>query len=136
MIPPSQNAAFVAAMEDVLDLYAEPYDVHAPVVCFDERPCQLVADVLTPLPLKPGQPERFDYEYERQGTANLFGVLEPESGRRWLSVTERRTKRDFAEAIRHVVTTLYPAATVIHVVLDNLNTHSFAALYETFPAPS
>lgn len=121
-------------MEDVLDLYAEPYDVHAPVVCFDERPCQLLADVLTPLPLKPGQPERFDYEYERKGTANLFGVLEPKSGRRWLSVTERRTRRDFAEAIRHVVDVLYPTATVIRVVLDNLNTHSFAALYETFPA--
>lgn len=134
MIPPEQNAAFVAVMEDMLDLYAEPYDTHAPVVCFDERLCQLLADVLTSLPLKPGQPERFDYEYERKGTANLFGVFEPKSGRRWLSVTERRTKRDFAEATRHVIDVLYPTATVIRVVLDNLNTHSFAALYETFPA--
>lgn len=135
VIPPAQNAAFVAAMEDVLDLYAECHDALFPVVCFDERPCQLIADVLTPLPLKPGQPHRFDYEYERKGTANLFGLLEPKTGTRWFKVTERRTKRDFAKAMKHVVDVLYPHAVLIRVVLDNLSTHSVAALYETFPAP-
>ncbi|WP_433961775.1 IS630 family transposase [Deinococcus sonorensis] len=134
VIPPLQNAAFVAAMEDVLDLYARPYNAFFPVVCFDERPCQLIDDVMTPLPLKPGQPERFDDEYVRNGTANVFGMLEPLTGRRWLRVTEQRTKRDFAHAIKHVVNVLYPEAVLIRVVLDNLNTHSLAALYETFPA--
>lgn len=135
VIPPVQNAAFVAAMEDVLDLYAKGYDALFPVVSFDERPCQLIADVMAPLPLKPGQPHRFDDECERKGTANLFGLLEPKTGTRWFKVTDRRTKRDFAEAMKHIVDVLYPKAVLIRVVLDNLNTHSIAALYETFPAP-
>ena len=134
MIPPTENAAFVAAMEDVLDLYAQPLDPLFPVICFDERPCQLLADVLTPIPLKPGQPLREDYEYERKGTANLFGVLEPLSGKRWLKVTEQRTKTEFAACMQHVCDVLYPHAVTIRVVLDNLNTHTIAALYETFPA--
>ena len=96
MIPPEQNAAFVAAMEDVLGLYAEPYSAQFPVVCFDERPCFLIADVLTPVPLKLGQPMRYDYEYEKKGSANLFGFLEPGTGKRHVQVTARRTKRDFA----------------------------------------
>lgn len=121
-------------MEDVLDLYAKQYDPLRPVVCFDERPCQLIADVMTPLPLKPGQPYRFDYEYERRGIANLFGVLEPRTGSRWFQVTERRTKQDFAQAVKHVIDVLYPEAIVVRMVLDNLSTHSIAALYETFPA--
>ena len=121
-------------MEDVLDLYAQPLDPLFPVICFDERPCQLLADVLTPLPLKPGQPLRVDYEYERKGTANLFGVLEPRSGQRWLKVTEQRTKTEFAACMQHVCDVLYPHAASIRVVLDNLNTHTIAALYETFPA--
>ncbi|WP_161883467.1 hypothetical protein [Deinococcus alpinitundrae] len=79
MIPPTENAGFVAVMEDVLDLYAQPLDPLFPVICFDERPCQLLADVLTPIPLKPGQPLRENDEYERKGTANLFGVLEPQT---------------------------------------------------------
>lgn len=121
-------------MEDVLDLYAQPYDSAFPVVCFDERPCQLIADVMTPLPLKPGQPYRLDYEYERQGTANLFGLLEPKTGSRWFRVTERRTKADFAACMREVVELLSPKAVRIHIVLDNLSTHSKGALYEVFPA--
>jgi len=119
-------------MEDILDLYAKRYDPLFPVVCFDERPCQLIADVLLPLPLKPGQPYRFDYEYERRGSANLFGVFEPKTSRRWLRVTERRTKLDFAACLKHLVDVLYPQAVLIRVVLDNLNTHSKAVLYEAF----
>lgn len=121
-------------MEDVLDLYAEPYSALFPVVCFDERPCFLIADVLTPIPLKPGQPLRYDYEYEKKGSANLFGFLEPRTGKRQLQVTERRTKQDFARAIKHLLTELYPDAVKVRLVLDNLNTHTVAALYDTFPA--
>ena len=95
-------------MEDVLDLYAEPYDAHFPVVCFDERPCFLIADVLTPIPLGPGRPSRHDYEYEKRGSANVFGFLEPKTGQRHLRVTERRTKQDFAHTIDHLLTELYP----------------------------
>jgi transposase len=143
VIPPEQNAAFVAAMEDVLDLYAEPYSAQFPVVCFDERPCFLIfderpcfliADVLTPIPLKLGQPMRYDYEYEKKGSANLFGFLEPGTGKRHLQVTARRTKRDFALIMKHLLTVLYPTATKVRLVLDNLNTHTVAALYDTFPA--
>lgn len=121
-------------MEDILDLYAEPYDPLFPVVCFDERPCQPIADVLTPIPLKPGQPLRFDYEYERCGSANVFGVFEPKTGDRHLEVTQRRTKRDFALVMKRLVDELYPSAVRIRLVLDNLNTHSIATLYETFSA--
>lgn len=132
MIPPTQNGAFVAAMEDVLDLYAASYDAAFPVVCFDERPCQLVADVVQPVPLRPGQPYRFDYEYERRGSANLFGYLEPKRGWRWMEVTLRRTKADFARCMERLVHELYPHAVKIRVVLDNLSTHTKGALYETF----
>lgn len=121
-------------MEDVLDLYAEPHNSLFPVVCFDERPCFLLADVLTPTPLRPGKPLRYDYEYEKKGSANLFGFLEPKTGRRHLQVTERRTKRDFALMMKHLLTVLYPTATKVRLVLDNLNTHTVAALYDTFPA--
>jgi transposase len=133
VIPPAQNAAFVAAMEDVLDLYAEPYSPLFPVVCFDERPCFLIADILTPIPLKPGQPMRYDYEYEKKGSANVFGFLEPKTGKRHMQVTKRRTKQDFANVIKHLLSELYPTATKVRLVLDNLNTHTLAALYDTFP---
>ena len=103
-------------------------------MCFDERPCFLIADVLTPIPLKLGQPMRYDYEYEKKGSANLFGFLEPETGKRHLQVTARRTKRDFALIMKHLLTVLYPTATKVRLVLDNLNTHTVAALYDTFPA--
>lgn len=119
-------------MEDVLDLYAEPYDERFPVVCLDERPCFLIAHVLTPIPLGPGRPQPHDYEYEKNGSATVFGLLEPNTGQRYLRVTERRTKQDFAHAIKHLLTALYPTAIKVRLVLDNLNTHTLAALYDTF----
>jgi transposase len=118
-------------MEDVLDLYAEPYDALRPLVCFDELPYQLLAEVREPLPLKPGRAERQDYEYKRQGHCSLFMMFEPHQGFRRVSVRERRTSRDFALEMRNLVR-LYPDAEVIRVVLDNLNTHTPAALYQTF----
>jgi DDE superfamily endonuclease len=121
-------------MEDVLDLYAEPHDPKRPWVCFDETSKQLVAETRTPLPMEPGQPERFDYEYERNGTANLFLLCQPLAGWRHVAVTDRRTKHDFAEQMQALVDVHFPDAETIRVVLDNLNTHTPAALYEAFPA--
>jgi hypothetical protein len=120
-------------MEDVLDLYAEPLDPARPVVCFDETSKQLVAETRTPLPMEPGKPERVDYEYERKGTANLFLVTQPLGAWRHVDVTDRRTKHDFAQQMRDLVDRHFPDATTIRVVLDNLNTHTTAALYEAFP---
>ncbi len=120
-------------MEDVLDLYAEPYSSDRPVVCFDELPFQLLADKRAPQPGAPGRPTRVDYEYRRQGTANLFLCFEPLAGWRHVEVTARRTNKDFAEQMRALADDHYPDAPVIAVVLDNLSTHSPAALYQTFP---
>jgi hypothetical protein len=120
-------------MEDILDLYAEPYDPQYPVVCFDESPCQLVSEVRPPLPVRPGQPARYDYEYRREGTCNLFMCFEPLQGWRHVKVTARRTTQDFAHCMQDLVDVHFPQATVISVVLDNLNTHTPAALYATFP---
>jgi hypothetical protein len=120
-------------MEDVLDLYAEPLDPARPVVCFDETSKQLIAETRTPLPMEPGKPERVDYEYERNGTANLFLVTQPLGAWRHVDVTDRRTKHDFAQQMRDLVDRHFPDATTIRVVLDNLNTHTPAALYEAFP---
>ena len=125
---------FVAHMEDVLDLYAEPYDPQRPVVCFDETSTQLLADVRPPLPARPGTPQRQDYEYRREGTRNLFLTCEPLAGWRHVEATERRTKQDFAHQMRWLVDEAYPEAGVVRVVLDNLNTHRKASLYEAFPA--
>jgi predicted NBD/HSP70 family sugar kinase len=119
-------------MEDVLHLYAEPHDPVRPVVCFDELPYQLLDDARPPLPREPGVPVRDDYEYVRRGTCNLFGCFEPHAGQRQIVVSERRTKEDFAAMMRMLVDAWYPEATVIRVVLDNLNTHTGAALYEAF----
>jgi hypothetical protein len=121
-------------MEDVLDLYDEPYDPRWPTVCFDEKPVVLHADVHPPTAVTPGQAERIDYEYERNGTANLFVLVEPLAGRRRIAVTERRTKQDYAQQLRWLVDEGYPDAEYIRVVQDNLNTHTLGALYETFPA--
>jgi transposase len=129
---PTVGAEFVWRMEDVLDLYAEPYDPLRPVVGFDETSKQLVAETRTPLPLAPGQPERVDYEYERNGTANLFLFCQPLGGWRHVEVTDRRTKHDFARQMQALVDRHFPDATSIRVVLDNLNTHTPAALYEAF----
>jgi transposase len=119
-------------MEDVLDLYAEPYDARRPVVNFDEKSKQLVAETRTPIPAGPGRVERFDYEYRRGGVANLFAFCEARAGWRHLSVTERHTKQDFAEQMRWLVDERYPRAERIRVVLDNLSTHKPASLYERF----
>ena len=128
------NADFVVHMEDVLDLYAEPYDSQRPVVCFDETSTQLLADVRPPIPAAPGRPKREDYEYRRVGTRNLFLSCEPLAGWRHVEVTQRRTKEDFAHQMRWLVDEAYPDITVVRVVLDNLNTHRKASLYEAFPA--
>jgi len=119
-------------MEDVLDLYAEPTDPRRPRVCFDECPYQMVSETRTPLPARPGHRERYDYEYQRAGTCNLFMVTQPERGWRHVAVTERRTAQDFAHCMKDLVDVHYPDADVIRVVLDNLNTHTPAALYETY----
>jgi hypothetical protein len=119
-------------MEDVLDLYAEPYDEARPVVNFDEKSKQLVAEVRTPLPAQAGRPERYDYEYRRGGVANLFAFCEARAGWRHFSVTERHTKQEFAEQMRWLVDEGFPRAERIRVVLDNLSTHKPASLYERF----
>jgi hypothetical protein len=129
---PTVGADFVWRMEDLLDLYAEPYDPARPTVCFDETSKQLVAETRTPLPMEPGKPERVDYEYERKGTANLFLVTEPLTGWRHVDVTDRRTKHDFARQMRELVDRHFPDADRIRLVLDNLNTHTPGALYEAF----
>jgi len=117
-------------MEDVLDLYAEPYDPQRPKVNFDETSKQLLADTRAPLPVQAGQPRRYDYTYEREGTRNLFLFCEPQTGWRHIAVTVQRTKVDFAHQMQCLVDERYPEAEVIRVVLDNLNTHKSASLYE------
>ena len=121
-------------MEDVLDLYEESYDSNKPLICFDELPYQMVAEKRIPLPTKPGKPARYDYDYERTGTTNLFAFFEPKGGFRRVEVSQRRTAKDFALAMKLLVDELYPQAESIRLVLDNLNTHTPAALYATFEA--
>jgi hypothetical protein len=121
-------------MEDVLDLYAEPYNPAQPTICFDETSKQLIGETRRALPARPGQTARYDYEYERHGTRNLFMFFEPHAGYRHVQVTARRTHQDFAHCMQWLVDEAYPEAEVIRVVLDNLNTHTVAALYETFEA--
>jgi hypothetical protein len=120
-------------MEDVLDLYAEPYDPKRPKVNFDETNKQLIQETRRPWPAEPGQPERYDYEYERRGTRNLFLFLEPQTGWRHLEVTHQRTMLEFAQQMRWLVEERYPEAEKIRVVLDNLNTYKPASLYDAFP---
>lgn len=132
---PQVDGAYVARMEDVLDLYAETPDPQRPVVCFDESPTQLIGEVRQPIPAAPGQPERYDCEYRRNGTANLFVFLDAHRCWRAVKVTDHRTAADFAHCMRDLVDLHYPQAELIRVVLDNLSTHTAGALYETFPAP-
>lgn len=120
-------------MEDVLELYAEPYDAARPVVCFDELPYQLLDDVVEPQSCAPGQPAREDYEYARKGSCNLFMSFQPLQGWRQVTVTEQRAKLDFAHQMQWLVDGQFPDAEVVRVVLDNLNTHTPAALYAAFP---
>ena len=120
-------------MEDVLDLYEEAYDPARPKVCFDETNKQLIEEKRLPLPAKPGQPACYDYEYKRNGVRNLFMFCEPQRGWRHIDVTKQRTMQDFARQMQWLVDVTYPDAEVVRVVLDNLNTHKPASLYETFP---
>ena len=120
-------------MEDVLDVYHRPYDEKRPLVCLDEASKQLIGEVIEPIPAEPGQPERFDYEYTRNGTANLFMISEPLLGWRAVQVTERRTAVDFAEVVRWLVEEVHEEAEKVVLVMDNLNTHKLASLYEAFP---
>ena len=115
-------------MEDVLDLYEQPYDPKQPVVCFDEKPFQLLAETRVPRPASPGRPRRYDYEYERKGTANIFVAVEPLRGWRQMTVTEQRTKLDFAAQMQQLVDVHYPEAEKIRIVLDNLNSAPRGAL--------
>ena len=131
---PKLDAHYVARMEDVLDLYAQPPDEQCPVVCFDEASVQLVAESRTPVAVAPGRPARFDYEYERRGTANLFMHFDPARCWRHVKVTPTRTGADFAQCLRELVDVHYPKAQTIRLVLDNLSTHSEAALYQSLPA--
>jgi len=132
---PKVDGAFVARMEDVLDLYAEQPDPRRPVICFDESPTQLIGEVREPIAATPGQLERYDCEYKRNGTANLFVFLDAHKSWRHVKVTEHRTASDFAHCMRDLVDLHYSSADLIRVVLDNLSTHTAGALYETFPAP-
>lgn len=122
----------MAAMEDVLELYEEPHDLKRPVVCFDEMPVQLIGETRVPSPAVPGRRARYDYEYRRNGTANLFIAFQPKAGRRHVEATDSRTKVDFAAQMKRLVDERYPEAQRIRVVLDNLNTHKPASLYEAY----
>jgi len=132
---PKVDAEYVARMEDVLDLYAEAPDPTRPVVCFDESPTQLIGEVRQPIPAVPGRLERYDCEYKRNGTANLFVFLDAHRSWRKVKVTDRRAAADFTHCMRDLADIHYPEADRIRVVLDNLSTHSPAALYQALPAP-
>lgn len=131
-MPAGPSADYVANMEDVLDVYHRPYDPQRPVVCMDECSKQLIGEVRDPLPPKPGQVAKYDSEYERKGTANVFMAVEPLAGKRKVCVTDRRTRVDWAQFIRTLLLTVYPEAVKVILVMDNLNTHSIASLYEAF----
>ena len=132
MIPPDKSAEFVAHMEDVLDVYHRPYDPKRPQVNLDELHKQLIGETRVRVAASPGRRERYDYEYVRNGTANIFMVFEPLANKRITKVTPRRTRRDWAEMVRELVDEHYPEAEVIVLMMDQLNTHSIASLYEAF----
>jgi len=132
VIPPGASGAFVAAMEDVLDVYTRPHDPDIPLVCLDETSKQLVSETRTPLPMQPGQPERIDYEYERGGTANLFMLFAPLEGFRHIEVTDHRKTIDYAKILKDLSDIHFPRAKKIALVQDNLNTHARASLYAAF----
>jgi DDE superfamily endonuclease len=132
VIPPKANAAFVAAMEDVLEVYTRPHNPSRPLVCLDETSKQLIAETRTPKAMQPGQPARHDYEYRRNGTANLFMLFAPIEGWRHVTVTERRTAIDYANILRDLSDIHFAKAEKIVLIQDNLNTHAPASLYEAF----
>jgi DDE superfamily endonuclease len=134
VIPPKANSAFVAAMEDVLAVYMRPRDPDHPLVCLDESSKQLVAETRVPVPMKPGRPARYDYEYERNGTANLFMLFAPLEGWRHIKVTDRHTAVDYAHVLKELADHHFASAAKIVLVQDNLNIHCQASLYEAFPA--
>lgn len=131
VIPPEQNSAFVAAMEQVLDVYKRPYDPLYPVVCMDESPRQLISEAKRPVTAKPGRVKRYDYEYVRKGVYNVFLGCDPLRGKRFIEIRQRRTKQDWARFVCHL-SEQYPRAERITLVMDNLNSHTPAALYEAF----
>ena len=135
MIPPKANSAFVAAMEDVLAVYTRPHDLDRVLVCLDETSKQLIAETRVPIPMKPGRAARVDYEYERNGTANLFMLFAPLEGWRHVKVTDRHTAIDYANVLKDLADIHFPHKKAIVLVQDNLNIHSKASLYEAFPAP-
>jgi transposase len=131
-IPPGSNAAFVARMEDVLDVYRLPYDADYPVVCMDESSKQMVGEVHAPIPMAAGRGEIVDHEYVRNGVADIFLAVEPLTGRRHVEITQRRTRGEFAYFIKRMLEEHYPDAVKVRLVMDNLNTHGTASLYATF----
>ena len=133
VIPPKQNAAFVANMEDVLEIYKRPYDSAVPVICMDEQPTQLIKETRTKIAVEPGKAERVDYEYERNGTASIFMFTEPLSGWRAVNARPHRTKVDWAIEMANLLEGRYAEAKKLLLVCDNLNTHSKGAFYEVFP---
>jgi DDE superfamily endonuclease len=133
VIPPAADSAFVAAMEDVLEVYTRPQDAKCPLVCLDEASKQLTKETRIPLPMEPGQPQRVDYEYERNGTAHCFMSFAPLEGFRRVKLTDRRTAIDYARLLKEMADHDFPAADTIILVQDNLNTHVKASLYEAFP---
>lgn len=132
MIPPLANSDFVAHMESVLDIYKKPYDKQFPVVCMDESPKQLIRQTRIPIVRKPGQDAKEDFEYSRQGIANIFIANEPLKGKRYIRIKKSKTKRDWAYFVRYIADQLYPRALRIQLIMDNLNTHKPSALYEAF----
>jgi hypothetical protein len=132
VIPPEHNGSFVANMERVLDVYKRPFDPLHPVVCMDESPKQLIGEVRPPVPASPGQPAKQDYEYRRVGVCNIFLACEPLAGKRQVTITERKTKREWAVFLEQIAGH-YCNADKITLVMDNLNTHEPGALYEAFP---
>jgi hypothetical protein len=132
LIPPEHNGSFVANMEKVLDVYKRPYDPLHPVVCMDESPKQLIGEKRVPIPASKGQPEKHDYEYIRHGVCNIFIACEPLAGKRMVTITERKTKRDWAIFLEEIAEQ-YKEAETITLVMDNLNTHEPGSLYESFP---
>ena len=134
MIAPEASAAFVANMEDVLEVYQRPHDPKRPLVCLDETSKQLIAETRAPIAAAPGQPERHDYEYERNGVANLFMMFAPLEGWLRVKVTDRRAAVDYANVLKDLSDMHFPGADKIVLVQDNLSTHTAASLYEAFPA--
>jgi hypothetical protein len=135
VIPPEANPGFVAVMEDVLETYQRPRDPDRPLVCLDETSKQLIAETRAPIPPKPGRPARHDYEYERNGVANLFMIFAPLEGWRHVEVTDRHAAADYAKILKDLSDGRFPAAAKIALVQDNLSTHTPASLYAAFPAP-